>query len=129
MLSPTGDRYLDDELDSDDQISVQLDDTLTFEERARLFGIEGLDRSKWSGKMGLSGPIPSEEYLQRVITAYGPGLRRSFDWYVPFEVVKQVQSGKLQGAAAINAAGEALLKFCEEGHFHISGTPSVQDTL
>jgi hypothetical protein len=45
--------------------------TLSWRERARLYGVPGLPRQWWSGDFRHGIPIPSEEYFRAVEHMYG----------------------------------------------------------
>ncbi|MEO8286565.1 MAG: hypothetical protein ABI670_09035 [Chloroflexota bacterium] len=122
QLSCTGNQYLDNECDCDDTFRVRVDDLLTWSERARLFGMDGMSRDRWSGKMALRGPIPTEAYIEDVVRMSGGDHKgHGTSWRVPFAIVAQVQRGTLQGADAINAAAEELREYCETGYFRVRG--------
>ena len=45
--------------------------TLSWRERARLYGVPGLPRQWWSGEFRHGIPIPTEEYFRAVEQMYG----------------------------------------------------------
>jgi len=99
---------------------------LRYEERARKFGISGLDMSQVeldaegrpTYRMGLDGaPIPAEKYLTRLREFYGDALESGKTWEVPVAIVKRVRSGKVAGNAAIEEIAAGFWQWCADGGF------------
>lgn len=82
-------------------------------ERMRRFGIECLgSRNDWSGKCGPQGhPIPTEDYIQRVSTAYND--------HHDTRTISADQYRRSGTVAAINRAGRELRELIEQGEFEI----------
>lgn len=114
---------ISDTEDSDDVLSIMVDDQLTWSERARKFGLSGLDPVNRSGEFGPQGaPIPNEEYLQRVAAAFGDEKNpRHFD--VPDRIVRAVKAGKISGLEAINQIGDDFARFINDGEFSPRRSP------
>ncbi len=114
-----------DNRDNDDVLEIWVVDGLTWAERARKFGVPGIDKSNQSGRWGSDGPIPTEEYIKNVIRVYGEPVEHG-RFTVPRWIVSQVRHGKLSDLDAINAIGDAFDHFCKTGQFlpgpHASGT-------
>ena len=108
---------LRDSEDSDDVLSLVVDDQFLWSERARKMGVEGLDPSHRSGKFGPKGdPIPSEQYILRVIKVYGDEKHvRRFE--TPDRIVRAVESKKLNGLEAINELGNEFASYVMDGGF------------
>lgn len=113
-----------DELGLDDTLRVRVRSVISYEDRARKFGIEGLDISQAERgedgqptyRRGSGGaPIPSEEYLESLRRFYGDSLDTGKAWEVPTETVKQVRAGKLSGNAALEEIAQQFCAWCAEG--------------
>lgn len=114
--------------DTDDIIKIRVESLLTYAERAREFGIQGLERHPrvWSGKDGPQGhPIPNEEYLQNIEQFYGPERVGGMTpyWYIPEHLVRQARSVPDEGARIINQAGEELRQWLDAGKFCVWRDP------
>jgi len=115
-----------DELGLDDTLRVNVKSLLSFEDRARKFGIAGLDMSqvergadgKPTYRVGVDGsPIPAEEYLMGLRKFYGEALDTGKTWEVPDDLVKAVRRGDFIGNAAIEAVAAEFWQWCEAGEF------------
>lgn len=115
-----------DDLGLDDTLRIRVRSCLSYEERARKFGIEGLDISQAERgedgqptyRRGIGGaPIPSEEYLAGMRRFYGDALESGKAWEVTTEMVRQVRSGKLAGNAAIDEIARQFWAWCIEGDY------------
>ena len=119
--------------DSDDVVRVVVQDTLSYADRARRFGVEGLDApnvlrdADGQPVRASSGDyyVPTEKYIADVERVYGDSLNSlaSRLWEVPDELVARVRSGELPGAAAWNAIADAFVAWCDEGAFEVVISP------
>lgn len=135
LLAPNADLVVYAELsghpDSDDIVTVQVVDRLSWGERARRYGVQGLSPAAWRGRdeRGMSElgepdrdgdrfPIPSEKYIAAVEGFFEgetiPGRTR---FEVPDAIVARVRRGELSGAAAWNALATEFEAWCESGGF------------
>ncbi len=114
--------------DSDDVIRVRVTDRLTWAERARRFGVSGLDASQVArdadGRPILINAaehayLPTEEHIAGVEQAWGEVLRNTRLWEVPHDIVRRVRRGELAGANAWNAIADAFASWCAAGDFEV----------
>lgn len=119
-----------DRRDSDDVVRVRVESSLTWAERARKHGVEGLDGSQVardeSGAPIRRGSawLPTDEHIESVERFFEGMLDNQTTWFeVPSTTVSAVRSGKMEGAEAWNAIGAALADYCQEGDFVIWQNP------
>lgn len=94
---------------------VHLTSAITFAERQRRFGVDGLSQSDWSGQIAPGRkPIPTEEYIAQIERAYGnPPCNRVVT------LARFCKHGQSL-AEAINAAGAEVRHMIENGCFAYS---------
>ena len=114
--------------DSDDVICVRVTDRLTWAERARRYGVSGLDASQVArdadGRPILISAaehayLPTEEHIAGVERAWGEVLRNTRLWEVPHDIVRRVRRDELAGADAWNAIAAAFVAWCAAGDFEV----------
>lgn len=108
--------------DTDDIIVIRVESKLSYAERARTFGIQGMERHPrcWNGKLGPQGwPIPTEEHLATLEAFYGADHQGGMTsrWYVPEPLVRRAQATPDDGARIINEAGSHLHQWLDAGQF------------
>ena len=130
---------------SDDVPAVQLRSNLSWSERARRFGVTGLDPSHMErDENGSPIPVglathsyrPTAKHIENVVRVYGdepPYL----EWVVPSEILQAVRWG-LDGDQAWEWIANAFFTFCEKaeytpehfahgGHREGAGRPPLAD--
>lgn len=116
---------IDGHPDSDDVVRVRVTDSLSWAERARKYGVSGLEAGDVA-RDEAGQPImaaetwrPNEEYIEGVQRGFGDALARTREWNVPREIVGRVRRGELAGAAAWNAIAAEFAAWCEGGQFTV----------
>lgn len=130
-----------DLLCSDDEIAIRLESMLSRTARMMTYGVEGLayehrerdENDKLTDRRGagagLGGAfIPSEKYVEGVVSAYDD-IDDGRRWYIPRDITREVQAGRMTGEEALEAAAMALDHFCTAGKFRIAGRPGSDATF
>lgn len=106
----------DDEIDRE-ILLISVEESFTWSEHAREYGVNGLDPLYWSGVLSSTGnPIPNEEYIQRIIECSGDEeIYRVFK--TPEWILEQVEGGQISGVESINLIGDEYARFVENGKF------------
>jgi hypothetical protein len=96
---------------------IHVEDTLTWSERAREFGVDDLPPWDCSGKFSdLGNPIPNEEYIQNRLREMSDVPNpRTFS--CPEWIVLAVECQDMDGLEAINRIGDRFAKFLKQGKF------------
>lgn len=114
--------------DSDDVVRVVVQDILSYADRARRFGVEGLDAANVLRdadgrpvRAAQGNYVPTNRFIANVERVYGDSLDSlaSRLWEVPAEIVARVRRGKLAGADAWNAIADAFAEWCAAGDFQV----------
>lgn len=123
--------FREDEEDSDDEICVNLVSKISWSERARLYGVQGLGRNEIARDENghpirpplkdLVKPdsyLPTEEHIAAVERMHGDP-QSTPTWYVPKSIVSSFQQGEISCSEALNQAGASLWHFIEAGQLEV----------
>ena len=99
--------------DVDDILYVTVDDTLNYTERARRF----------SGVEVGSVEDSTVQARERMFGMYAMTVVVRQRWLIPDPLIRRARQNPIDGAAIINAAADALRRWCAEGGFVVWRNP------
>lgn len=130
MLHPSYTLVLFDALCSDDEFAIRLKSQLTYSERMRMYGVEGLaieDQERGEDgyltyRKGLGGYcsyIPCERYIIEMVNLHG-NIDKGRRWFIPYDILAELRRNNISGTNTLNLAARALTDFCDAGKFIIT---------